>query len=576
MGSMHQLAITDAFVPAHIEPELAEELKGFFDTVSFDAINALVAAYKDERVKIDVLADIMAKPESSAVLYHFIEGNKPDERYTMDRHIDGLFSTGGAYAHLNAVYWEKALKETDVMDYMPQQRRSEWYEQIRNPRGILKRGSKSEYELLPLPEFEEDTVRATLSGLMNSRAKFFAERVDGIFKSLSRTHVTNQPEGFSKRMILKHLIGRWGSVEWSTCGVIDDLRCIIARFMGRDEPGFGSTDTAVEIIRRQNGVWHELDGGALRMRVYNGVGTAHLEVHESIAWKLNAVLAMLYPAAIPEKNRTRRPKAKAKTAKSHELMDKLLPQQVVTVLAQMKVVSEPFKIGYQTHYRDIPNTLTYGHSRPDCKHLKAQVEEVLLAIGGVPEKHYWQFSYNPTEVVGEIVCFGAIPDHRSHQFYPTPSALAARAAYLAAQDAQDGALWLEPSAGCGALASFIPETARLHCVEISPLHVKVLQAKGFENVTQADFLEYADTTATRYDRVLLNPPFSQGRWQAHIEAAAGLLAPAGRMVAILPASAKGKTLVEGFDHVYSEILENQFAGASVSVVIATLSREDEA
>lgn len=71
----------------------------------------------------------------------------------------------------------------------------------------------------------------------------------------------------------------------------------------------------------------------------------------------------------------------------------------------------------------------------------------------------------------------------------------------------------------------------------------------------------------------MNPPFSQGRWQAHLEAAASLLAKDGRLVAILPASAKGKTLVPGFSHQYSETYANEFAGTSISVVIATLERK---
>jgi hypothetical protein len=65
----------------------------------------------------------------------------------------------------------------------------------------------------------------------------------------------------------------------------------------------------------------------------------------------------------------------------------------------------------------------------------------------------------------------------------------------------------------------------------------------------------------------MNPPYSEGRWQAHLENAAKLVKQGGRIVAILPASAKGKDLLPGFDVDWSELFNNEFAGTSVSVVI---------
>jgi len=65
----------------------------------------------------------------------------------------------------------------------------------------------------------------------------------------------------------------------------------------------------------------------------------------------------------------------------------------------------------------------------------------------------------------------------------------------------------------------------------------------------------------------MNPPFSQGRWQAHVEAAATLLAPGGRLVAIVPASAHGKYQVEGYNCEYDGPHENQFSGTSTAVTI---------
>ena len=47
-----------------------------------------------------------------------------------------------------------------------------------------------------------------------------------------------------------------------------------------------------------------------------------------------------------------------------------------------------------------------------------------------------------------------------------------------------------------------------------------------------DFMQvYAEPA---YDRVIMNPPFSQGRWYKHVLHAYDILKPGGRLVAIIP------------------------------------------
>ena len=127
-----------------------------------------------------------------------------------------MFGKEGAVAALDAAYWAKAMALTDVYDAMPQKRREEWNEAIREHK---------------TPAFEEETVRATLEDLLMSRSRFFAERVDGIFRALSGEHVTNAPQGFGKRMILTGITSHYYAHE--RVGYINDLRAVIARFMGR-------------------------------------------------------------------------------------------------------------------------------------------------------------------------------------------------------------------------------------------------------------------------------------------------------------------------------------------------------
>lgn len=539
----------------------------FFAPSNFDMIDGLISQYNSEKARIEQVAEIMAG-ELGGVVHYFIDGNKSDRDgwYRLEK----LFDPAGAIASLNASYWQRALDLTDVQDCMPQKRRDEWREQIRNPQGKKARKldafqlnagmQQEEWELPPLPAFEESTVRDTIYGMLASRATFFAERVDGIFRALSGTHVTNRPEGFGKRMIMAGVIDGYGHMNWSRSGYINDLRCVISRFMGRDEPKTGATDALIRAVRKHNGQWADIDGGALRMRIYNGVGTAHLEVHPDMAWRLNAILASLYPMAIPPKFRER----PARKPKEHRLMQRPLPFAVISLLESAREDMEKTD-DFRNPWRRIPRTRVLR----DHDASKVALEEayrVLEAIGGVRQGEgffcSFHFDYEPQAVLDEIVCSGCIPDDKSHQFYPTPAELAARAVQLAA--IEPGHRCLEPSAGTGSLADLMPRDTL--CIEASPLRANILAAKGF-TVETGDFLALATSAGNTFDRVVMNPPFSEGRWQAHLQSAADVLKPGGRLVAILPASAKHKELLPGFHHEWHGTFDNLFSGTTVSVVV---------
>jgi hypothetical protein len=545
--------------------ELTEESQ-FFAPMAADLVDSLVGQYNAALVKIRALSEVVRADNIGAVLHYFIEGNVQDQRHSMPTTVEALFRAEGAIAKLNADFWNRALLMTDVYDYMPQARREQWHEQIRNPEGCMANRRTGEKDLPPLPAFEQDTVRSTLYGLLNSRAQFLAERVDGIFRALSRQHVTNQPQGFSKRMIIQ------GVFSYQTHGHINDLRCVIAKFMGRDEPKHCATDPVIKAARRTNGEWQNVDGGALRIRVYGGVGTAHLEVHPDMAWRLNAILASLHPLAIPAEFREK-PK-RQKKIKDFDLFDKPLPFVVAAQLAGMREGWRKGKDGWRDIHIPIPNTRRFDYGDYD-KAARKQAEDVLRAIGGVwidsvagERVQHWQFDYEPTAVLDQIICSGCIPDQKSHQFYPTPAAVAEFAVSVAGIEDHHGVL--EPSAGIGGLADYLPKLQTI-CIEISGLHCQVLEAKGFK-VIEADFLKWAPGQA-KADRIVMNPPFSEGRWLAHLQAAADMLKPSGRLVAILPASAKGKDLLPGFQLEWARTFDNEFSGTSVSVVVLIAQRK---
>ena len=114
-------------------------------------------------------------------------------------------------------------------------------------------------------------------------------------------------------------------------------------------------------------------------------------------------------------------------------------------------------------------------------------------------------------------------------FFPTPSAIGDSMVETA--DIQEGMSVLEPSAGMGHIAERIREAGvEPDVVELSNDRRELLEAKGF-NVVDRDFMEFSPETG--YDRILMNPPFSDRRDMAHVQHAYDLLKPGGRLVAIM-------------------------------------------
>lgn len=546
--------------------ELINDFQEFFAPASTDMIDGLVARYRAQREKIEAFhSEFHAKSLSGIIGYFF--RRQEDSAPNFDLEI--------AICALNADFWAEALAKTDVYNLMPQKRRDAWNQQMRawsEPR--YRKGKNPE---LDLPDFTDEAVRSTIGSLLAMRSQFFAERVDGIFKSLSRQHVTNCPHAFSKRMIIGGILS-YGTPEYSRCGQINDLRCVIAKFMGRDEPFFDASRDVVRAAMRNPGEWMNVDGGAMRIRVYAGVGTAHLEVHPEMAWRLNAVLASLYPSAIPAE--MRRKPVKEKKIKDFALFDRPLPFKVISILSSLYPTKElnPKDSYGQDKFIFIKNSVSSPYGSDLDTGLQKEVDGIMQAIGAVKVTRKrggdsYQFDYDYRPVLDEIICSGCIPDKWSHQFYPTPEKLSRIAVDMAMDGHEPGMWWSDPQAGIGNLSDLFPDDADVLCYEISDLHCKVLESKGYAKTGKKsalclDFLKLAsDYRGGGYHRIVMNPPYSQGRWQAHTEAAAKVLRKGGVLVAILPASAKNKFDLPGCSIEWSQTYDNEFAGTGISVTI---------
>lgn len=555
---------TAAIVPVRhtalaLRDDVALTFEELFEAADVPTVASLLAAYKVERARVERIAALFTDADDLGVVQHFLDAAR--DRHSGYTPSPGeLFKLEPAVAVLNARYWQSVLDTTDVYAAMPQPRRDAWNKSISERK---------------TPDFADATVLATLQRLLADRKTYFAEKVDGIFRALSGDHKTNLPTGFSKRMILQGVYEGYSST--SRCGHVSDLREVIAKFMGRDVPHYLGTWEVVKYAREYcRGEWVTVDGGALRIRVYAN-GNGHLEIHPEMAWRLNCVLASIYPNAIASELRTK----PRKLPKDWPLFGRPLPFAVLALLQRGDIAkpvdAEDARIQLRNNRYIDDSDITpkriaaLVHSgwrftfRGDDDGARDEARRVLEALGATRAygADAYDFAYDPRAALREVAASGCLPDAVAFQFYPTPSDLAARVVELA--DIGPDHAVLEPSAGQGALADLLPK-GRTVCVEVSELHAAILRAKG-HTVACADFLSW---DGVGFDRVVMNPPFSEGRWRAHLEHAAALVVPGGRLVAVLPASARGKDVLPGWSCSWTEPVA--FPGTSISVVVLAADR----
>lgn len=165
------------------------------------------------------------------------------------------------------------------------------------------------------------------------------------------------------------------------------------------------------------------------------------------------------------------------------------------------------------------------------------------------------------------------------QLFPTPPSLAARMVELA--EIEPGHAVLEPSAGTGNILRAIREatgdSAVRTAIEINPrLCDRLRIAEEGAHVINCDFLQF-DAPATKFDRILMNPPFANADDIKHIRHALGMLKPGGRLVAICAngprQNAQLRPLVEQRGGRWEDLPPDTFAesGTAVNAALFTLT-----
>ena len=136
---------------------------------------------------------------------------------------------------------------------------------------------------------------------------------------------------------------------------------------------------------------------------------------------------------------------------------------------------------------------------------------------------------------------GSRDSREGKDFYPTPEPVGFKMVEWAG--IQEGEDVLEPSAGMGAIARYVPKNSSLTAIEPSQKLFPTLQLKagGFGRKFIMDIFENLNIV-NKYDVILMNPPFGAAGSTAiaHVDKAFKHLNEGGRIVALIPRGSTDK------------------------------------
>lgn len=539
---------------AHIPDNYRE----FLPTMTTPAVDELLFAYeKGESEMRRLHSDLMCKENRSALesfaygaeAYH--QSKSRSAGWALD--LLELFDLPRAINARQEHYWFQLFDLCSLTNILPQELWVKWKDSFTAWRSVSKGGERF---VAGIPPFDRSTVYSSLSLIESHRANFFSMRVDALWNGLSPSHKTNVGGAFYKRFILDWMYTEHGTTT-DKDRVFHDLINICSAVMTGAEDPFTNAYAELRHAREHHGEWVEVMGGYLRIKAFLK-GTLHVEIHPSLAYRLNVALSYMHPNALPDEATLKPPRRKSGFG-SVELVKTQVQPQVRCYLREcvQKQQSDGLWVLRQSGASHVAGRLSGG--------IKAMIDVALAQIGGVRAGDAHLFDYPPQDVVSEIVISGKVPDKISHQFYSTPAEVAKEFVDWVGID--ECSICYETSAGTGSIAKQMP--LQTYCVEVDRLRAMALDKMGFE-VKQADFLRLTPADLHgEVDVVLMNPPYAGRAWQSHMEHAVQFVRSGGVIGAILPEGARFKMpSIQGVEVIYSEPLKNRFPEVSINVVFA--------
>jgi len=161
--------------------------------------------------------------------------------------------------------------------------------------------------------------------------------------------------------------------------------------------------------------------------------------------------------------------------------------------------------------------------------LYQDVNKVLERIGGKWERktNAHVFDKNPTERLEAVINSGMLDPKIKTGYFPTPPEIVKKMIELL--ELQMGDLILEPSAGQGHIADFLPRE-KLLLGEILPENRQILKEKGYQNIIFQDFMKHEFCGV---NKIIMNPPFENQADIDHVIHAFKHLNPVGILVSIM-------------------------------------------
>ena len=411
---------------------------------------------------------------------------------------------------LNVDFWGQVYQRSNIATFLDAEKRKKWSNDL-----YVSADNNAE-----LPEFNRDNILSTLKTWYESRTEFFADRIDLVFRSLSQTHITNEPQGFSKKMIFTYA-GEPSfsdrntiSINYHTRDILYDLACVIAVILNIPAPprSYSSSFDYLTV-----GTKHKFFGDTIEIQVFKN-GNMHAWIHPEIAIDLNLWLAKKYPSAIASEHRTK-PEKIREFSYSHDY----LKEADFDLLLLLSEGSGIFNYLYQR-----------GDLNANGK-LEA-IERFAKFSGMTVEAVKEIKSGHKFGKVAKLILRNGYPNVKDHQFYPTPTdiceAIHEHLTNRYTLEELERKKTLEPSAGTGNLAKIHPIQSNVTCVEVSPIFASILRAKGFWFVDNSDFMKFK--TETQYELVLMNPPYKQKQLESHLSKALSHLISGGELIAIVP------------------------------------------
>lgn len=227
------------------------------------------------------------------------------------------------------------------------------------------------------------------------------------------------------------------------------------------------------------------------------------------------------------------------------------------------------------------DNLYFLPSAPLDRKIYVEVNKVLELLGGKWNKklkaHLFESPID--DAISNVIATGEVTNHKKElQFFETPSNVATHLCNLA--DLKPGLSVLESSAGRGRILQALIQTGlglRLFWCEIDNANCAYVE----KNVSRSGFIQNDFLTAAiqQFDRVVMNPPFSNQQDIDHVTHALKFIDEKGILVSVMSPAIKFRTnrktnefnaLLKTFrSHEIIDLPENSFneSGTTIKTVI---------